>query len=121
MESSSQDIINQGWLYKRSRYLNKWRKRWTILTSAYLITYKSEAKKKKTEKIILQDCTTIKSVDEELKLANTFRLDSRDTRFYFRADDQATKDVWVGAIGKRMIKPGVLRSKSEEDALDGRY
>ena len=90
-----------------------------ILTPKYLETYKSENGKGRTERIILQQCATIKSVDEDLKIPLTFRLDSKTTSFYFKAEDQSSKEMWIGAIGKLMIKPGVLRSLSEEEALNG--
>ena len=119
MESISDKIITQGWIEKRSRHLKKWRRRWMILTPQYLETYKSDNIKGRTERIILQQCATIKSIDEDLKIPLTFRLDSKSTSFYFKADDQTSKDMWIGAIGKIMIKPGVLRSQSEEEALNG--
>ena len=90
-----------------------------VLTPTHLITYKSDNKKSSTEKIFLQDCFTIKSVHEELKIANAFRLDCSQTRFFFRTDEQAAKELWIGMIGKYMVKPGVLRSQSEEEALNG--
>jgi hypothetical protein len=121
MERGNTEIINQGWIYKRSRHLKRWRKRWMVLTPTYLCTYKTEDKKGRTEHILLQECMTIKSVDEELKVPHSFRLDSANCRFFFRSDDQSSKEVWIGSIGKYMIKPGVLRSKSEEDALNGDY
>ena len=89
-----------------------------VLTPTHLITYKSDNKKNRTERILLQDCFTIKSVDEELKIPNAFRLDCSQTRFFLRTDDLASKDSWIGMIGKYMVKPGVLRSHSEEEALN---
>ena len=92
-----------------------------VLAGGCLITFKLDDKKKRTERITLQECHTIKSTDEELKIANSFRLDSSNRRFYFRTDDMEAKEAWIGSIGKLMVKPGVLRTKSEEDALDGRF
>lgn len=120
MEKKNEEILYQGWIEKRSRHLKKWRRRWMVLTPTHLITYKTDAKKNRTERILMQDCFTIKSVEEELKIPNSFRLDSSQTRFFFRADDMPSKEVWIGSIGKMMVKPGVMRSQSEEDALEGR-
>lgn len=119
MESKSEEIINQGWIYKRSRHLKRWRKRWMVLTPKYLMTYKTDNMKGRTERILLQECLTIKSVDEDLKIPLTFRVDGKGVSFYFRADDITSKESWIGSIGKNMIKPGVLRSYSEEEALNG--
>jgi hypothetical protein len=119
MESDADKPLTQGWIEKRSRHLKRWRRRWMVLTSKYLCTFKSENLKGRTERILLQQCATIKSVDEDLKIPLSFRLDCRDTSFYFRALDVSSKEMWIGAIGKYMIKPGVLRSVSEEEALNG--
>ena len=36
------NIYLEGWLYKQSRYLKTWRKRWGVLTRSHLYTYKIE-------------------------------------------------------------------------------
>ena len=36
------NIYKEGWLYKQSRYLKTWRKRWGVLTKTHLFTYKIE-------------------------------------------------------------------------------
>lgn len=119
MESASPKIIHQDWIHKRSRHLQKWRKRWMVLTESHLMTFKSENSKKPTEKISLQDCSTIKTVDEEIKVPFSFRLDSTQCRFYFKADNHITKEKWIGTIGRYMVKKRVLRTYSEEQALNG--
>ena len=37
---SSDDIIKEGYLFKQSRYLKKWRNRWVVLKPDYLYTFK---------------------------------------------------------------------------------
>lgn len=90
-----------------------------VLTPKYLMTFKTDNMKGRTERILLQECLTIKSVDEDLKIPLTFRVDGKGVSFYFRAEDITSKESWIGSIGKYMIKPGVLRSYSEEEALNG--
>ena len=118
METPNQDVIYQDWIYKRSRHLHKWRKRWMVLTSTYLTTYKSDNMKKVTEKITLQECFTIKTVDEDIRVANSFRLDSTQSKFYFKAENHVNKERWIGIIGRYMVKKKVLRTHSEEEALN---
>lgn len=36
------NIYKEGWLYKQSRYLKSWRKRWGVLTRTHIYTYKNE-------------------------------------------------------------------------------
>ena len=37
-----QDILKQGWLYKQSRYMKEWRKRWFVLTKTHIFSFKEE-------------------------------------------------------------------------------
>ena len=39
---SSDDIIKEGYLFKQSRYLKKWRNRWVVLKPDYLYTFKEK-------------------------------------------------------------------------------
>ena len=36
------NIYKEGWLYKQSRYLKSWRRRWAVITRTHLYTYKLE-------------------------------------------------------------------------------
>jgi len=92
-----------------------------VLTNTSLETYKSEqtSAETPTERIPLDQATTVKSAEEEIKKDFAFKVDSRSRTFYFCANDTSEKESWIGAIGRAMVKPTVLRSKSEEDALNG--
>ncbi|CAG9332529.1 unnamed protein product [Blepharisma stoltei] len=114
-------IIKEGWIEKRSRFLKEWRRRWMVLTPRYLVSFKQQQayREKATEKIRLSDCSTVKSAEEETKKDFAFRIDTRDRVFFFSAQDANDKETWIGSIGRAMVRPTVMRSKSEEDALNG--
>ena len=114
------EIVKEGWIMKRSRYLKRWRNRWLVLTPTHLITFKKQQgyNNKPTEKMSLDTCGTIKSADEELKRENCFRLDHNLNTFYFKASNQIDKEQWIGAIGRNMMKPGVLMDQEEYDFMN---
>ena len=117
MESS---ILKQGWIEKRSRFIREWRRRWMVLTTDTLRTYKNQGDTgNPTETIPLQRCSTVKSADEDLQKAFSFRIESRDRTFFFCAENQAEKENWIGCIGRAMVKPSVMRTQSEDEALNG--
>ena len=91
-----------------------------ILTSDTLRTFKSQGDTRNaTEEIRLQTCSTVKSADEDTGKPHSFRVESRDRIFFFCAENQPEKENWIGSIGRAMVKPSVMRSQSEEDALNG--
>jgi hypothetical protein len=114
-------IIKEGWVEKRSRFIKEWRRRWMVLTPRFLFTFKSQQgyKDSPTERLRLQECATVKSSEEELKKDFAFRIDTRDRTFYFAAMDLPDKESWIGSIGRAMVRPTVMRSPSEEEALNG--
>ena len=121
MESSTFEVIKGGWIEKRSRFVKKWRRRYLILTPKTLETYKEEniSDSAPTERIPLDQTTTVKSAEEETKREFAFKVETRERIFYFCTSDVSDKETWIGVIGRAMVKPSVLRSKSEEDALNG--
>lgn len=114
-------IIKEGWVNKRSRFVKEWRRRWMVLTPRFLFTFKNEQgyKDSPTERLRLQECATVKSAEEELKKDFAFRIDTRDRTFYFAATELSEKEAWIGCIGRAMVRPTVMRSPSEEEALNG--
>lgn len=42
INKDSEDIVDMGWLIKRKKKMNQWRKVWVILTSRRLLIYKNE-------------------------------------------------------------------------------
>jgi len=56
----AKDARKEGWLEKKSKFLGEWRKRWIVLTPAYLFTYKEEnGKMEVTEKVLLKNIEQI--------------------------------------------------------------
>ena len=54
--------------------------------------------------INLKDCLTVKSADEKTGRANSFEVATPDQTYFMQAEADATKDEWIGAIGKAIVK-----------------
>eukprot|EP01084_Bolivina_argentea_P152497 266018_1 len=93
-------IIKEGWLYKRSRHLNIWRKRWVVLTEKKLFTFKHEQiYKQPTETIELSDIIDIRHVEKKPNkiLVNLFTINLQNHAYEFM--NQMNKcDDWLNAI-----------------------
>jgi hypothetical protein len=106
-----QDIVKSGYLLKQSKYLRQWKQRWIVLSSQYLCSYESQGGhmgSSPTEQLLLRDCTTVKSADEETGRENSFKIETSDRTFYLVASSPAEKESWIGVIGRQMIRPSVL-------------
>jgi hypothetical protein len=106
-----QDIIKQGYLLKQSKYLRQWKQRWIVLTSQYICSYESpggHVGSSPTEYLLLKDCTTVRSADDETGRDNSFKIESSDRTFFLVGSNQEDKESWIGVIGRQMIRPTVL-------------
>lgn len=114
-------IIKEGWIEKRSKYVKEWRSRWMVLTPRFLCTFKKQQdyRSSPTEKINLRLCATVKSAEDDVGRAHSFRVDTSARSYFFTSKDMTEKEAWIGAIGRAMVRPTVLRSRSEEDLMNG--
>lgn len=61
---SRNDIVKEGWLLKQSKFLKDWRRRWIVLTSQYLCSFRSPESihRTPTEALRLSDCSTVRII-----------------------------------------------------------
>ncbi|CAD8051147.1 unnamed protein product [Paramecium sonneborni] len=110
------NIMKEGWLEKESRVFKTWRKRWFVLTTTTLYTFKGEKQySNPTEMISLSTISTIKSCQEETNKENTFKIDTPETTFYLMSNNSQEKEVWIGAIGKAMVKLHMKKNQADDD------
>ena len=106
-----QDIVKSGYLLKQSKYLRQWKQRWIVLSNQYICSYESQGGhmgSAPTEYLLLKDCSTVRSADEETGRENSFKIESSDRTFYLVASSMEEKEAWIGVIGRQMIKPSIL-------------
>merc|ERR1712137_776987 len=103
------DIVKEGWLVKQSKFMKEWRRRWVVLTPQYLCTFKQQGEYRNPSEVIrLRECSTVKSAEEETGKENSFRVDTPGRVFHLIADATAEKEVWIGNIGRQMIRPTAM-------------
>lgn len=106
-----QDIVKSGYLLKQSKYLRQWKQRWIVLTNQYICSYESQGGhmgSSPTEYLLLKDCTTVRSSEDETGKPNSFKVESADRTFFLVAPSNEDKEAWIGMVGRQMIRPSVL-------------
>jgi len=81
-----------------------------VLTKEYFFTFKdSVSYVNPTEVFEMQQCTTVKTADDESYKQYSFvsdalltlqKLESGGQTFYLHAETAAEKEAWIGALGK---------------------
>ena len=76
-----------------------------VLTQRFLFTFKAQQKynESPTERLRVQEFVTIKSA-EEIKKNFVFRIETKARVFYICALDGADKELWIGSIGRAMVR-----------------
>ena len=114
------EFLYKGWLFKRSRFMKKWRRRYTVITKTQLMTFDSEnINEAPTEILYIKYCNGVKSAEEETNKENSLCIDYQGTLFYFYADSAEEKTKWIGIISKSIITPSIKQIKQyESDSSD---
>jgi hypothetical protein len=66
----------------------------------------------------MRDCVNIRSAEEDIHTEFSFRVDTKAQSFYFVVENAAEKELWIGAIGRAMMRPKVMISRGEEEELN---
>eukprot|EP01084_Bolivina_argentea_P238834 401285_1 len=93
----STKTIKEGWLKKKSKHIGSWRKRWVVLTTHDLTTYKlQQTYTNPTETI---DLSMIYSIETANLSNNCFILDLlNDSKFLFSAETESEMYLWIDEI-----------------------
>ncbi|CRG98811.1 conserved Plasmodium protein, unknown function [Plasmodium relictum] len=118
------DIVNEGWVFKQSKYLKRLRKRYIILTKNFICSFKSQYYQgekpteilylnKFTELTSIEDIRKIKLVENELGITSIhlFNIRYNNRKILFATLDKDEKNKWIKHISRQMIKPTVLMSE----------
>ena len=101
---SINENIKKGWIYKRSRFLHKWRKRYCVISQKLLSSFKGEdISEIPTEQIPLFQCSGVRSAEDNTGKLYSFEIDNQGELFYFHCESEKDKDQWIGAISKVIL------------------
>lgn len=98
MHYTRADSVLEGWVWKRSRFLKKWRRRWLVLTKQALESLKQRGGLKATEVIEAGTVHRVYSADSEVQMARCFCVVGNNRQFYMVCDDEAQKAEWIRQV-----------------------
>jgi len=116
-----QNKQKEGYLFKQSRHLKQWRRRWFVLDDNKLYSFKDkENTKDATETIDLKVFSSVKSSEDFTGKANSFDVYSPDFVFSMAAECESDKEDWIRAIGRAIVMSHTkLAQDSEKESESG--
>jgi hypothetical protein len=99
MHYTRADSVLEGWVWKRSRHLKWWRRRWLVLTKLGVETMKTQGGFKPTESIERRNFGGVFCANGLTKMERCFCVvDQKGRRFYMACDEEAEKAEWLKQI-----------------------
>lgn len=98
MNYTRADSVLEGWVWKQSRFLKKWRRRWLVLTKEALESLKAREGLRATEIIESGTVHRVYSADAEVQMARCFCVVGKSRSFYMVCDDEAGKAEWMRQV-----------------------
>jgi len=98
MQYTRTDSVLEGWVWKRSRFLKKWRRRWLVLTKNGLESMKQRDAPKPTETIEAGSVHRVYSADGEVQMARCFCVVGNKRSFFMVCDNEAQKAEWIRQV-----------------------
>eukprot|EP01084_Bolivina_argentea_P065973 120262_1 len=104
---SSVEVIEEGWIEKKSRFVGAWKRRWAVIGTVItqttherairLLTYKNSlCTEEPTESIRLRFVSSVQSTSD-----NTFFIETEDLQhFEFKTESQSKATKWINNINK---------------------
>ncbi|CAK8998270.1 unnamed protein product [Durusdinium trenchii] len=96
--------ILEGWVWKRSRILKRWRRRWVVLCPGELMSFKNRGLREPTEVVPAGTVLRVYSADGEVQQARCFCVVVRERNYYMVCDDESQKRAWIQEIEKTLYK-----------------
>lgn len=93
--------IREGWVWKRSRYLKRWRRRWIVLMPEGLHAYKDRQDAKPTESID-RGIRSVTCGDHFVQQANCFCVQTSGRSYYMVCDDGEQNKQWSRDIARTL-------------------
>ncbi|CAE8718811.1 unnamed protein product [Polarella glacialis] len=92
----------EGWLWKRSRFLRRWRRRWAVLAQGSLATFKSPASRRPTEVFPAMYFSKVaRPGNARQSRAFCILIDGRE--LFFVCDSDAERDLWMQAVHQSLL------------------
>lgn len=93
------DIKKEGWLQKQSQILLQWRKRWCVLTSQFVCSFKYQGNyQRPTEIMKLSEILSVKCAESETGKTHSLAVQSDDRTFFLIASSAEEQEEWTASI-----------------------
>lgn len=102
MSYTRKDSVLEGWVWKRSRFLRTWRRRWLVLSPSCLETFKIRGGQRPTEVIEEGSVHRVYSADGEVSMARCFCVVGARRTLYMVCDQEAEKAEWISKISSTL-------------------
>jgi hypothetical protein len=95
------EVIREGWVEKRSQYLRQWRRRWLVLSSAALQTFKArDTADVPTLYIEADDVLRVIRADHEVQRLYSFKVLTPNQSFFFTVENEQELNDWMRCISQ---------------------
>eukprot|EP00438_Fugacium_kawagutii_P033086 Skav229599 [mRNA] locus=scaffold510:208561:208899:+ [translate_table: standard] len=96
--------IFEGWVWKRSRFLKIWRRRWVVLLPNQLMSFKNRGDLHPTELLPVGSVLGVHSADAQVQQTRCFCVAVRQRNYHMVADNEKDKRTWMKEIEKALCK-----------------
>lgn len=100
LNDTRSDSIFEGWVWKQSRFLKVWRRRWLVLSNDGLESLTARGGFHRTESINAGMLQRVYSADAQMKQSRCFCIVSGKRNFYMVCDDDAQKAEWIRMLSQ---------------------
>eukprot|EP00811_Abedinium_folium_P034609 NODE_7477_length_1575_cov_3.232044.p1 GENE.NODE_7477_length_1575_cov_3.232044~~NODE_7477_length_1575_cov_3.232044.p1 ORF type:complete len:324 (+),score=41.25 NODE_7477_length_1575_cov_3.232044:136-972(+) len=97
------NFIKADLVWKKSRLLKQWRRRWVVLTPESLLTFKTREEGKPTETMAAPHITNVGDADLQVQRVCAFYVRFGRRCIYMVADTPLERDSWVGEISRALV------------------
>ena len=95
----NEKIVKKGYLYKKSKYLGTWKKRYIVLTKNFIFAYVDDQPNSEcTMNLTLSDSYGPKYLKLENNNDYGFSFSNEGTIYCFRSDNKEETDSWFNIL-----------------------
>lgn len=92
------DSVFEGWVWKQSKHLKIWKRRWLVLRFDQLNSFKRRNKRSPTITFKPGDVFDVYIADYELALQKTFCIQGYGRKFYVACDTKEHREKWMREV-----------------------
>lgn len=103
LHQSHPGSLLEGWVWKRSRFLRRWRRRWLVLMPERLMSFTSREGAVATETVAAGTVLRVFNADSEVLQARAFGVAMSKRTYFMVCDTEAQKQAWIRDIQKALV------------------